>query len=213
VRTGIFGGTFDPPHIGHLIVAQDAALALELDLVLFVPAADPPHKRGVPVTAAALRLRMLELAVAGDPRFRIEPLELDRPGPSWTVDTLRALAAREPDTRWSLLLGMDQFVDFASWREADVIRSLAGLAVLGRGGAGAAAGGGRDLVRPLGPGAVEVAVPRIDISSTMIRERVAAGRPIRYLVPGAVERFIFENGLYAGPAPDGRGTIGHHSIR
>ncbi|MGH7447306.1 MAG: nicotinate-nicotinamide nucleotide adenylyltransferase, partial [Longimicrobiales bacterium] len=107
MNIGIFGGTFDPPHVGHLIVAQDAALALGLDRILFVPASNPPHKRAVTITRGRVRARMLELAIAGDARFAMDTLELERRGASYTVDTLRDLAARDPGTRWTFLMGAD----------------------------------------------------------------------------------------------------------
>lgn len=188
MTTGIFGGTFDPPHVGHLIVAQDAALALGLDRILFVPAAAPPHKRAADLTPAALRLRMLELAVHGDDRFAVDDLELRRPGASFTVDTLRALHARQPGEAWTLLIGIDQYREFDGWREPGVIRDLARIGVLTR------AGAGTDAATDEGVATVEVT--RIDISSTLVRSRVAQGLPIRYMVPQAVEQFIFEHRLY-----------------
>ncbi|HSJ32633.1 MAG TPA: nicotinate-nucleotide adenylyltransferase [Longimicrobiales bacterium] len=210
MNIGVFGGTFDPPHTGHLIVAQDAALALGLDRILFVPAARPPHKRGVDVTAPAVRAEMLQLAISDDARFGMDTLELDRPGASYTVDTLRELAAREPLVRWTLLIGADQYEEFATWRDPDEIRRLAQLAVLTRGGthggaadAPGAGGTGPDEGDPAAPvahrighGDVALQVTRIDISATEVRRRVAAGLPIRYLVPRAVEEFIFERKLY-----------------
>jgi nicotinate-nucleotide adenylyltransferase len=187
-RLGVFGGSFDPPHHGHLIVAADAAEALALDLLLFVPAADPPHKPGAVVAAADLRLAMLRGATAGDPRFAVDDLELRRGGTSYTVDTLRELRAREPDAELVLLLGIDQFGAFEGWREPRTVARLARLGVLARQG---------ETPEPGGPfAATPVPVTRIDISSTVIRERVAAGRSIRYLVPEAVRAIIEEARLY-----------------
>ena len=210
MNIGVFGGTFDPPHTGHLIVAQDAALALGLDRILFVPAARPPHKRDADVTVPAVRSEMLHRAIADDARFGMDTLELDRPGASYTVDTLRELAARDPLVRWTLLIGADQYEEFATWREPDEIRRLAQLAVLTRRGTHGAATGmpGAGAPDPLkggsavpaahriGNGDVVLQVTRIDISATEVRRRVAAGLPIRYLVPQAVEEFIFERKLY-----------------
>lgn len=207
---GIFGGTFDPPHVGHLIVAQDAALALGLDRILFIPAANPPHKRGLDVTAARVRARMLALAIEDDGRYGLDTLELERLGASYTVDTLRELNAREPAARWTLLMGADQYEEFSTWRDPGEIRRLARVVVLTRGGShGGAADtlaaertGADDarLHRPalheLSNGDVAVEVTRIDVSATAVRARVAAGLPIRYLVPPAVEEFIFEQQLY-----------------
>lgn len=207
MNIGVFGGTFDPPHTGHLIAAQDAAVALRLDRVLFIPAAAPPHKRGMPVLAADLRARMLELAVSGDPRFAVDRLELDRPGPSFTVDTLALLRTRYPGAEWTLLVGADQYADFGTWRAPERIREHARIAVLtraGQGGSGGrigdapAPGGGTEApsATELPGGDVRVDVTRIDISATAVRRRVAAGLSIRYLVPDAVEAFIFEQRLY-----------------
>jgi len=210
VSIGIFGGTFDPPHAGHLIVAQDAALALDLDRILFIPAASPPHKRDAVLTAAPVRARMLALAIEGDERFGIDPLELERQGESYTVDTLRTLHDRHPEVHWTLLMGADQYEEFATWREPVEIRRLARIAVLARAGErgvpsdSPAAGGaamvgsqsGRPAAQELTQGSVAVEVTRIDISATLVRRRVAAGLPIRYLVPPAVEQFIFEQHLY-----------------
>jgi nicotinate-nucleotide adenylyltransferase len=196
VNVGLFGGTFDPPHTGHLIVAQDAALALGLDRILFVPAARPPHKTGTVVSPAPLRLAMLELAVGGDPRFVIDRTELERSGPSFTVDTLRTLAGAWPGTALTLLIGADQYAEFGTWREPDTIRQLARVAVLDRGPGTGGAPGPAPAARPLGDGVVAVSVTRIDVSSTEVRRRVAAGLPIRYLVPAAVEQFIVDHRLY-----------------
>jgi nicotinate-nucleotide adenylyltransferase len=188
-KIGIFGGTFDPPHTGHLIAAQDASEQLQLDRFVFVPAAEPPHKRGKSVTPAPVRLAMLRAAAADNPLFEICTLELERDGPSYTVDTLRELAGQYRGARLQLLIGVDQVRDFAQWREPQAIRELADVVMLTRAGD----------VEP-GPEAAFVKqivhVTRADISSTLIRERVAAGRPIRYLVPDAVAALIAREGLY-----------------
>jgi nicotinate-nucleotide adenylyltransferase len=206
VKVGIFGGTFDPPHTGHLIVAQDAALALGLDRILFIPAAQPPHKRHLEISAADLRAQMLELAVSGNDQFGVDLRELRRTGPSYTVDTLRELVAEQPGTEWTLLIGIDQYSEFQTWREPDAIRSLARLAVLTRSGAGTEPGGAATAagvrVRELGDGVVQVAVTRVDIASTDVRARVREDLPIRYLVPDAVAQVIFERRLYRRNGPE-----------
>jgi nicotinate-nucleotide adenylyltransferase len=190
VRVGILGGTFDPPHHGHLIAAQDAIIDLELDKVIFIPAAVPPHKQRNNVTAPAVRLRMIEAATRDDGRFEVSDVELRRTGPSYTVDTLRELRAARPTDQLFLLLGVDQVREFESWREPKEVLKLAALVMLAR--AGIEDDGGRDIVEQT------VRVTRIDVSSTLVRERVRAGRPIRYLVPAAVEKIIADERLYQG---------------
>ena len=189
MNIGIFGGTFDPPHHGHLIAAQDSCAALSLDRLIFVPAAVPPHKRATGVSAAEVRLEMLRAAVADNPAFEISTIELERSGPSYTVDTLRELAATHPGDRLHLLIGVDQVREFSSWREPDEVQRLASIVMLERSGSGAA-GQEVSFVRQT------VAVTRIDISSTMIRKRVHNGEPIRYLVPAAVAEIIDRLALY-----------------
>jgi len=189
VATGLLGGSFDPVHLGHLIAAARAAEALELERVLFVPCARQPLKAAGPVASAAHRLAMLELAVAGQPGFVVEPLELNRPGPepSYTVDTLRALHARCPGERLVLLLGADAAADLPRWRAVDEVVRLAEVAALTRPGAGEPAAG---LVRHV------VAMPAIEISASEIRARCLAGKSIRYLVPDAVADYIDTEHLY-----------------
>jgi nicotinate-nucleotide adenylyltransferase len=192
VKIGIFGGTFDPPHVGHLIVAQDAYEALALDRVLFVPAGVPPHKAGLTLTDAAVRMRMVEAAISGDDRFATSDVELRRSGPSYMVDTLRILHEEDPSAELHLLLGADQFRELHTWRSPEEIARLCRLILLSRGGVDAAPPG-LDVQHQ------HVPVTRIDLSATDIRERAAHGRSIRYLVPQAVERIIFEERLYRAP--------------
>jgi nicotinate-nucleotide adenylyltransferase len=185
VRLGLFGGTFDPPHIGHLIAAQDAWLALRLDRVHFIPAARPPHKSSHSISPAELRVELIEAAIRGDDRFALDDVELTRTGPSFTVDTLRDYAARYAGAELFLLIGADQWAEFETWREPDEIRRLARVAVLTREGADPKAA------------AVEVVpVTRIDVTSTEIRRRAAEKLPFRYLVPLAVADLIEKHGLY-----------------
>jgi nicotinate-nucleotide adenylyltransferase len=187
-RLAIFGGTFDPPHHGHLLVASDAFEALRVDVLLFVPAADPPHKRGAVVASGEQRHAMLRACIENDRRFAIDDLELRRGGASYTVDTLRELHAREPNADLVFLLGVDQFKAFENWREPNEVASLAQLAVLARGGETVPSGGAYRHV--------QVPVRRIDISATEVRTRIATGRSIRYLVPEAVEKYILAEKLY-----------------
>ncbi|HEX8830656.1 MAG TPA: nicotinate-nucleotide adenylyltransferase, partial [Longimicrobium sp.] len=188
VRIGVFGGTFDPPHLGHLVVASDACGALGLDRVLWIPSAVPPHKVATVQAPAEARLEMVRAAIEGDPRFEADDLELRRPGPSYTVDTLRDLARRHAGAELVLLIGADNLREIPGWREPQEILKLARVAVLSRDGAG---------VPPDAPvPAVAVEVTRVDVSATEVRRRAAAGETIRYLVPDAVRALVERRGLY-----------------
>lgn len=189
MKIGIFGGTFDPPHIGHVIAAQDACTALALDRFIFMPAAQPPHKQGSGVSDASVRLEMLAAAVAGNPLFEISTIELNRSGPSYTVDTLRQLSAQFREDVLFLLIGVDQVREFATWREPQEVLQLAQLVMLSRSGTDEP-GEQNKFVKHT------VAVTRIDVSSTLIRRRVAEGQPIRYLVADAVAEIVAREGLY-----------------
>lgn len=200
-RYGILGGTFDPPHIGHLALAQEAAARLRLDRVWFAPAADPPHKRGRVGASASDRAAMVELAIADNERFALERVDLDRPGPSYTVDTLDILRARwGPDVWIGFILGWDMLLYLPKWHDpAAVLARLDALIVARRPGAldeeGALARlettlpGLRERLKPLD-------APQLEISSTGLRERIAAGLPVRYLTPDPVRAYISEHGLY-----------------
>lgn len=186
MRIGIFGGTFDPPHLGHWLAAVDAAETLALDEVIWVPAAQQPLKAGVSSADAAHRLAMARLTVQGDGRFRVDAVELERGGLSFTVDTLRTYRERYPDAALFLLLGSDAAASLPKWREPEVIRALAEIVVLTRGGEAS----------ELPSGVRAVPTRRVDLSATEIRERVAAGRSIRGFVPDAVAAYIAAHGLY-----------------
>lgn len=198
MRVGILGGTFDPPHVGHLAVAQDAWSRIPLDRVLFVPAAVPPHKVGAVSTPAELRLEMVRAAIAGNDRFEASDIELGRSGPSYTVDTLRELTKRQPAAELFLLLGADQFRELATWRDPAAISRLATLVLIprGEGDSTAALTAARDAL-PEDARVTALEATRIDVSSTAIRRRRAGGEPIRYLVPDDVLRVIEREGLYA----------------
>ena len=185
MRVGVFGGSFDPVHHGHLIVAAEAMRALGLEEIRFVAAREHPFKRGRLVAPPDHRLAMLDRAVAGVPGFVVDPQECLRPGPSYTVDTLQALHAVRPDASLSLLIGADAAQDFPQWRDSEAIRQLASVVILSRPG----------VVPPTGVGQV-LTMPAIDISATTIRERVQAGESIRFLVPDAVAGYIAEHRLY-----------------
>lgn len=197
---GILGGTFDPIHHGHLAIAEEAREALGLERVLFVPAALPPHKPGKPVTDAVHRLAMVRLAVADNPAFEVDAVEVERGGASYTVDTLEALRGGGIADPW-LILSTEALAGLVTWREPARILDLARLAVVPR--------GGHD---PLGPRwlaarfpgredrATFLAGPLLPISGSVVRRRAAAGRSVRYLVPDAVARYIVDHALYTEPA-------------
>ena len=189
MRLGIFGGSFDPPHLGHLLPVIDAAEALGLDAVRFVPTAVQPLKVGRVSASPDHRLAMTERLVAGIPGFAVDSVEITRAGLSFTVDTLAAMAARHPGSELVLLLGADAFALFGEWREPERIRQLATIAVLVRGGDRMPDPGARTGVRLL-------QTRRVDISSTELRARVADGRTIRGFVPDAVADYIAEHRLY-----------------
>jgi nicotinate-nucleotide adenylyltransferase len=191
VRIGVFGGTFDPPHVGHLLMATDAREALKLDRLIFVPAGAQPFKIGTPPVASGQdRLEMVRLAVADDANYVVDDAEIKRKGLSFTVDTLEHLSERNPAAQLFLLLGEDVLAGFEQWRNPARIRELATLAVVRR----ADASGSR--VDPIAPGVLTVSTRRVDVSSTEVRERRRAGKSIKGLVPESVERFIDVRGLY-----------------
>jgi nicotinate-nucleotide adenylyltransferase len=187
MKVGVFGGTFDPPHLGHLIAAQEIHLQLGLDELLLVPAAVPPHKRDRAFSPAPIRLEMLTAAVAGDPRFRVSDLEIRRDGPSYTVDTLRELRSDRPDARLYLAMGADQVAELESWREPDAIVELAELVAFAREG---------QAVPSVPWPVTRVRVPTVEISSTEIRRRAGAGEPITYWIPPQVEAIARRERLY-----------------
>jgi nicotinate-nucleotide adenylyltransferase len=197
---GILGGTFDPIHHGHLVIADEAREALGLERVLFVPVAVPPHKPGRPVTDPGHRLAMVRLAVDGNPAFAVSAVEVERGGPSYTVDTLEALLADGLADPW-LIVSSEALAGFPTWREPSRILDLARLAVVpraGHDGLGTAWFAerfpGRDHRVRFLPG------PLLPISGSVVRRRAAAGRSVRYLVPDAVARYIADRALYADPA-------------
>ncbi|MDF1503923.1 nicotinate-nucleotide adenylyltransferase [Roseisolibacter sp. H3M3-2] len=194
-RLGVLGGTFDPPHVGHLLIASDAVEQLALDRVVFVPAALQPLKPGSARTPSEHRLAMVRALVGDDPRFAVDPIEIDRGGLSYTVETLGTLAARMPGAELFLLVGADVLATFARWREPERIRQLATLVVLTRADAG-----GPDPAEapPDFPGGPPRFLPtrRVDVSSTEVRARLAAGRSIRGFVPESVADLIGSAGLY-----------------
>jgi nicotinate-nucleotide adenylyltransferase len=197
LRLCVLGGTFNPPHVGHLICAQEAHDQLALDRVVLMPAGIPPHKEVQADPGPEARHALCEAAVAGDERFAVSRMELDRAGRSFTVDTLRALHDQSPQDDITFIAGGDMARSLPSWREPEALLSLATVAVAERAAdrrdaisAAIAPLAGSDCVRFFD-------MPRIDVSSSLVRERVAAGRPVRYLVPDAVADAIAQNGWYA----------------
>lgn len=185
MRVGVLGGSFDPVHHGHLVAARTLREVLELDEVHLVPAGQQPFKRDGHGAPPGDRAAMTALAVAGEPGLVADRIEVERDGPSYTVDTLDAFRARWPEAELTLLVGADAARDLAAWREAERIGSLARVVIFTRGGV---------AVRDGGPPVVEI--PAVEISSTDIRARVRAGKSIRYLVPESVAGYIAANGLY-----------------
>jgi nicotinate-nucleotide adenylyltransferase len=203
LRLGILGGAFNPPHLGHLILAQDAHAQLGLDRVLFVPYAEPSHRQLEDDPGAEVRLTMCELAVGADPRFGVSRVEIDRGGRSFTVDTLRELAQQAPSDELAVLVGGDQAAALGSWRSPEEVLSLARLAVAERD-----EWRREEIVERLrglcSPERVHFFdMPRVEISSSLVRRRARAGQPIRYLVPDKVERFVGARSLYGSSAPAG----------
>jgi nicotinate-nucleotide adenylyltransferase len=200
-RVGILGGTFNPPHLGHLVCAQEARLQLDLDAVVLMPVAAPPHKPLEDDPGPEVRLELCRLATAADERLEVSDLEMARGGASYTVDTLAALHERHPGDELTWIAGGDMAASLASWREPERVLALARFAVAEREGARRAeiervveSLGGRDSV-------VFLDMPLIGVSSTLIRRRVAAGLPIRYLVADPVAAYIADHGLYRSPVP------------
>jgi nicotinate-nucleotide adenylyltransferase len=200
MRLGLFGGTFDPIHIGHLILAESCREACALDRVWFVVTATPPHKRGER-TEVAHRLEMARIATAGHPAFEVSEIEAHAPGPTYSYQTLERLAAERPDNELYFLIGADSLADLPTWRNPSRIAELATIVVVNR----PAVDAPHPLQPPdLGPHARPlrfVTMPQIGISSTEIRQRASQGRSIRYQVPRGVEAYISHHELYR-PARD-----------
>lgn len=196
MRVGIFGGTFNPPHHGHLICAQEARIQLDLDEVRLVPVRIPPHRAIEADAGEDRRLAMVKLAAIGQPGLSISTLELDREGTSYTVDTLATLKDQEPETQFTLIIGADQAMSFGNWREPERIAALAGIAVATR-----VEHNREEAVAEVeratgGKSPQPFDMPRIDISSTLIRERAYNGATVAHLVPAGVAELIEESGLY-----------------
>lgn len=199
-KTGILGGTFNPVHTGHLIIAENARREAGLDRVLFVPARTPPHKRDLPVTDANHRLEMLRLAIRGNSSFEVSAVELARPEVSYSVETVKLLKAEKPATEFYFIIGSDSLFELHLWREAERLVELCEFIVVGRPDHDI----GRVTAKAVGlsKAALEklmrhvIRLNPMGVSASEIRQRVAEGRSIRYLVPTTVQRYIEEHGLY-----------------
>lgn len=201
-RIGLMGGTFDPIHYGHLVIAEEVRVALDLAEMLFIPTGQPPHKPGRVITPAEQRLAMLELAIASNPHFTISLIEMDRPGLSYMVDTLRLLRAQMgSDVELSFVIGWDSLEELHTWHDPQgILAQLDTLVAVGRPGYMDEGEYNDTQLETRLPGISQrlhvVQAPRFSISSTDLRQRIAQGKPIKYQVPEAVEQYIFTHGLY-----------------
>ena len=196
MRIGIFGGTFNPPHLGHLVCAQEAYVQLGLDRVMLIPVFAPPHKPLENEPGPEHRLELCRLAAGGDERLAVSDIETSRPGPSYTVDTLEELHENEPDNELFLILGGDVAAGLPHWRTPERVLALATPIVANRRGTPRARAAAALSDLQGGARAKFFSMPWIGVSSTMIRRRVRAGQPIRYLVPDAVAGYIDAKGMY-----------------
>ena len=201
MRLGIFGGTFDPVHFGHLALAEECLAAANLDELWLVPAASPPHKGGKKLSRFDQRKEMLELAIAGNEKFKVEPMEADRPGPSFTIDTLEEIQKRKPNDELFLIIGGDSALEFSTWKDPAKIASLATIIVRIR--PGVIMPTEEEFISQLGKelGVVPKVIfvsgpPYLDVSSSLLKERVSNNKSIRYLLPRAVEVYIQQKKLY-----------------
>ena len=215
MRIGIFGGSFDPVHNAHLALARLALTELRLDELLWVPAGQPWQKDRV-ITPAVQREAMLRLAIEGEPRFAVSRLETSRGGPSYSVDTVRALQAQRPGVSWHLVIGQDQYAGFHTWHGWQELLGLVTLAVAQRAAHRAAASLGADAPLNADPQLLRVphatvALPMMDVSSTEIRARIARGQDIHDLVPAPVARYIARHHLYQQTPPTPAQELNGHS--
>jgi nicotinate-nucleotide adenylyltransferase len=198
MRLGLFGGTFDPVHVGHLVLAEQCREQCRLDEVWLIPSGRPPHKRQSPLTPGKTRAEMLEFAIAGHADFAVSRMELDRQGPTYTVDTLQQLHDLDSSRELFFLMGADSLAELATWREPERIAELATIVAVNRGDRPLPE---RAMLERLVGAAIAarvqlVTMPGVDISASDLRRRVRDGRSLRYLVPRPVEIYIQEHGLY-----------------
>jgi nicotinate-nucleotide adenylyltransferase len=196
---GVFGGTFDPPHLAHRILADEARHQLGLDRVLWVLTGQPPHKPDVPISPAEIRAEMVQAAIGGDPHFELSRADMDRPGPHYAVDTIAWLRLRAPESRWAYLMGGDSLRDLSEWRDPQTLLQVCEvLGVMARPESDVRWAGLESRLPGLTAKVRWIAAPLVDLSSKEIRRRVAAGEPFRYWVPEGVADIIVRRGLYRG---------------
>jgi nicotinate-nucleotide adenylyltransferase len=196
-RIGILGGTFDPPHVGHLILGEYSIDALDLTHLLFVPAADPPHKQDRAKTPVEHRLAMLKLAIEGNSRFDLSHIDLDRPGPHYSLDTVKIVSAQFPDAELFFVMGGDSLRDLPKWHHPQELIALCKLAVMRRPGDNLNPGMHSAVLPDLERRVVMMDTPVLEISSTEIVNRLRQGKSVRYLVPDEVLGYIAEYGVYS----------------
>jgi nicotinate-nucleotide adenylyltransferase len=200
-RIGIFGGTFDPPHLGHLILASEARAQLDLDRLLWVLTSVPPHKLGQSITALEDRLAMLKLAIADEPAFRVSRVDIDRPGPYYSADTVKILAKQNPGAAMVFLIGGDSLHDLTTWHEpAELVAASDEIGVMRRPGSRLDLADLEKKIPGLAAKIRFVDAPLLEIASHEIRKRAADGQPFRYYVSPAVYEYILEKGLYGASA-------------
>lgn len=185
-KIGILGGTFDPPHHGHLLIANEVLSALELDEIWFMPNQEPPHKKKSAAVTNENRLEMLRLALEGNCQFCIQPIELKRKGPSYTIETMKIILSKYPDDQFFFIIGADMVEYLPKWHEIDELVKLVQFVGVER------PAYSHDTPYPI----IYVDVPAMEVSSSMIRERLKTGKTVRYLLPDSVIQYIKENHLY-----------------
>jgi nicotinate-nucleotide adenylyltransferase len=193
---GILGGTFDPPHIGHLLIAQEALTQLNLSQVLFAPTCQPPHKLGKEITPVEHRVEMVRLAITNHPKFALSRIDADRVGPTYTVDTMRMLREQTPAAEFYFIMGMDSLANLATWHQPDELIRLCKLAVCARPGFTIDMDSLERGLPGLSARVVFVRSSALDVSATELQQRVRAGKSIAECVPAAVASYITAHGLY-----------------
>ena len=196
MRLGIYGGTFDPIHYGHLLLAERCREELQLDQVWFIPAGNPPHKQGQVTTPARARAEMVEFAVSGFPEFKVSRMEMERGGPSYTVQTLEQLRASDPSREIFLLMGADSISELVTWKDPARILELSQVVAVNRAGEPPNLTSLDELLSQTGRTVLRVEMPPMAVSASEIRTRISAGKSIRFLTPRPVEMYVRQHKLY-----------------